>query len=310
MTSQAAPGDWPSVSVVIPTRNRPQLLALAIESVLGQRYDGEIECLAVHDRTQPQVSGRDVPGRRLRIMKNTRSPGVAGTRNTGVLAASGELVAFCDDDDTWEPDKLRAQALALASRPDAIGAACGCLIAQDGRVTTRHPPTAELTHRQLLRSRVSAVHPSAMIFRRAALLDQVGLVDESLPGGYAEDYDWLLRATAAGPLLTIRDPLVRVLWHTGSFFNHDWETMIQAIIHLSNKHPDFATEPRGLARLYGRVAFAHAALGSRRDAREWALRALRLSPLERRAYVALAAGSGLMHAKVATRLANAFGRGI
>lgn len=311
MSPDAGHTQWPAVSVVVPTRDRPTLLERALGSVLGQRYDGAIDCVVVYDRTEPQPSRQQLPsGRRVQLLTNPRSPGPAGARNTGLLAATGDLVAFCDDDDTWEPDKLRLQVTALSEHPQAIGIASGCLIEHRGRTTARHPPTPALTHRHLLRSRVAEVHQSALMFRRAALLDRVGLFDEGLPSGYGEDYDWLLRATEVAPLVTIPDPLVRVLRHRGSFFNRDWETMISAIDYLLRKHPEFATEPRGMARLYGRVAFAHAALGRRREAREWALRTVRLSPRERRGYVALAASSGLLPAGTATRLANAFGKGI
>lgn len=311
MTAEAEQEQWPSVSVVIPTYNRPQLLELAIDAVLSQRYGGDLECLVVHDHGGPQARPRDLPaGRRLRLLHNNRSPGVAGARNAGLLAACGEFVAFCDDDDRWLPDKSRLQVRAMQARDDAIGVACGSIIEHDARTTTRCPVAPELSHRQLLRSRTSEVHSSALMFRRTALVDRVGLVDEQLPGGYGEDYDWLLRATSVAPVLTMPEPLVRVLWHRGSYFSHDWETMIRAIRYLIRKHPEFAAEPHGLARLHGRVAFAHAALGRRRQARESAFRSLRLNPLELRGYVALLASLRLLPPNTAIRLAHAVGRGL
>ena len=94
----------PSVSVVIATRDRPVLLRRAVQRVMEQSYPGEIECVLVFDQSDPAPPDVDVPaGRTLRSITNGRSPGLAGARNSGVLASSGEIIAFCDDDDEWLP---------------------------------------------------------------------------------------------------------------------------------------------------------------------------------------------------------------
>ena len=54
-------------------------------------------------------------------MTNERTPGLAGGRNSGILAGSGELVAFCDDDDEWLPTKVEKQVEALAGAVGAHG---------------------------------------------------------------------------------------------------------------------------------------------------------------------------------------------
>ncbi len=46
---------------------------------------------------------------RVEAIANTREPGLAGARNSGILALDTDLVAFCDDDDQWLPGKLAAQ---------------------------------------------------------------------------------------------------------------------------------------------------------------------------------------------------------
>jgi len=87
---------WPLVTAVIPTKDRPQLLIRAVQSVIDQDYPGDIECLVVFDGTeqvQPEVRLRE--GRTVRTLNNDRTPGLAGNRNTGYLAAAGELVGSC-----------------------------------------------------------------------------------------------------------------------------------------------------------------------------------------------------------------------
>jgi glycosyltransferase involved in cell wall biosynthesis len=301
----------PPVSVVVPTRDRPELLRRAVAAILGQTYQGTVECVVVFDQSEPTLAWGDPgPSRRLVLVRNQRTPGLAGARNTGALHASGELVAFCDDDDEWLPGKLERQVAELAARPDAAVATTGIVVRYGDRSTTRLAPTAQVTHGQLLRSRLTELHPSTVLVRRARLLDGIGLVDEHIPGSYAEDYEWLLRAARLGPVLAVQEPLVVVHWHQSSFFADRWRMIIAALTYLVDKHRELQQEPTGLARIYGQIAFAHAALGERGAARRWARRTLSLDRRERRAYLALAVSLRLVKARTLVRLAHAAGKGI
>lgn len=310
-------GQWPPVSVVIPTRDRPELLHRAVRRVLDQDYPGELECLVVFDqsepaevRVEPPVPAAHSAGRRVRAIANRRTPGLAGARNTGALAAGGELVAFCDDDDEWLQGKLGAQVELLRDHPEAAVAACGIQVRYGDRVVERVPPPGPVPLERFLRSRVMEVHPSTIVVRRGALLGPIGLVDEELPGSYYEDYEWLLRAARLAPVLVVPRPLVRVHWHATSFFAGRWRTIAEAIAYLIDKHPELRRDPAGMARLESQVAFARAALGERAVARSWAARALRHNWRERRGYVALAVSARLLRAETVVRLANSMGRGV
>jgi glycosyltransferase involved in cell wall biosynthesis len=299
------------VSVVVPTRDRPELLRRALGAIVGQTYRGPVECVVVFDQSDPELAwGELPPDRRLLPVPNRRSPGLAGARNSGIMEATGELVAFCDDDDEWLPDKLATQVQALLARPEAAVATTGILVRYRGRDTARLAPTTMVTHRQLLRSRLTELHPSTVLARRQVLLDRIGLVDEQIPGSYAEDYEWLLRAARHAPVLAVPEPLVVINWHQSSFFADRWRTVIAALTYLVDKHRELQQEPSGLARIYGQIAFAHAALGERGPARRWARRTLSLNRRERRAYLALAISLGLVKARTVVRLAHAAGKGI
>jgi glycosyltransferase involved in cell wall biosynthesis len=301
----------PPVSVVVPTRDRPEPLRRAVAAILGQTYRGPVECVVVFDQSDPDLTWPPLPpGRRLVVVRNARTPGLAGARNSGVLATTGELVAFCDDDDRWRPEKLARQVPRLVATPSAAVSTTGIVVRHRHRATTRLAPTVLVSHGQLLRSRLPELHPSTVLARRRRLLDDIGLVDERIPGGYAEDYEWLLRASRHAPVLAVPEPLVEVLWHQGSFFADRWRTIIAALTYLVDKHHDLAREPAGLARIYGQIAFAHAALGERGPARRWAGRALALDRRERRAYLALAVTLGLVRAPTVVRMAQAAGKGI
>src|SRR5690242_7339483 len=99
--------NWPSVGVVIPTRNRPAQVRQAIASVREQDYPGDVTIVVVYDGTEPDETLAD--GDRVFVLSNDRKPGLAGARNCGILAVQADFVAFCDDDDRWLPGKLLAQ---------------------------------------------------------------------------------------------------------------------------------------------------------------------------------------------------------
>jgi glycosyltransferase involved in cell wall biosynthesis len=308
VTAEAA---WPAVSVVVPTRDRPALLRRAVTAILVQTYPGTVECVVVFDQSEPDLPWGDPgPSRRLLLVRNRRTPGLAGARNTGAAHATGELLAFCDDDDEWLPHKLERQVQRLQARPDAAAATTGIVVRYGDRAVTRLAPTPEVTHRQLLRSRMTELHPSTVLVERRKLLEGIGPVDEQLPGSYAEDYEWLLRAAKLGPVLAVQEPLVVVHWHQSSFFADRWRTIIAALTYLVDKHRELEQEPSGLARIYGQIAFAHAALGERGAARRWARRTLSLDRRERRAYLALAVSLRLVKARTLVRLAHVAGKGI
>jgi glycosyltransferase involved in cell wall biosynthesis len=305
------PPEMPAISVVVPTRDRPDELARAVRSILEQRYEGDVEVLVVFDQSDISQIEIDHPkAGRVRAIANGRAPGLAGARNTGILAAQGELVAFCDDDDEWLPDKLQIQVERLLGRPDASAVTTGIFVDYQGHTVERIAATDIVTFDMLLRSRHMELHPSTFLARRRDLIEDDGLVDEAIPGSYGEDYEWLLRRARRGPVLTVPQPLARVHWHRSSWFTGRWDVIADALSYLLERYPEFSNERRGIARVRGQVAFAHAAARRPRAARRWAWAALRANPLERRAFAALTVTTGLVPARRIVDLANRLGRGI
>jgi glycosyltransferase involved in cell wall biosynthesis len=300
----------PTVSAVVPTRDRPELLRAALAAIRGQDYPGRIEILVVHDRCEPDPALELTGSRRsVRVLRNARTPGLAGARNTGIRAATGALVGFCDDDDEWLPGKLTAQVAAL----DATGAevaCCGIRVRYGDRDVDRSLPLERVPLAALLRDRLAELHPSTFLIRRDALLDGIGLVDEEIPGGYAEDYEFLLRAARRAPLANVPAPHALVRWHRRSYFAERWEMISEALQWLLARYPEFGTQPRGTARVTGQIAFARAASGDRRGAVRWARRTLASSAREPRAYLALAVAAGAVRPERILRGLHRRGRGI
>ena len=297
------------VSVVIPTRDRPQLLRRAISSVLAQSSDVTVEIIVVFDGSAVEsLADLDAGRHRIRTLPNNRTRGLAGARNTGIAAASNDYVAFCDDDDEWLPGKLAAQ-LPLLDDPHVPLVATGIRV-----LTTRgahdRPSPARATHEDLLRSRITELHPSSFLFRTADARGRLGGIDEDLPASYGEDYDLLLRAAQLGDIVAVPEPLTLVHWDRSSYFTDRWRGVADGLGYLLDKHAGFATAPVGRARIEGQIAFAHGALGEHRSARTWAGRALRDDWRQLRAYLALIVSLRILSGRRVIAALKARGRGV
>lgn len=299
----------PLASVVIATRDRPRLLRRAVTSVLNQRGVAPLEVIVVVDGgAQEELADLDPGPHRLVCIPNSGNPGLAGARNTGIGRAGADLVAFCDDDDEWLPDKLSEQ-IRLMRDPSIVLAATAIEIRSAGGSHVRTAP-AEVQLQDLLRDRITELHPSSFLIRTEALRGDLGLVDEAIPASYGEDYDLLLRAAKVGRIVALSQPLTVVHWDRASFFTQKWRGIADGLSYLLDKHPEFATSRAGSARIEGQIAFAHGAAGAKSQARTWASRAIGHDPFQPRAYLALMVGLGLLSAERVVATLNRHGRGV
>jgi glycosyltransferase involved in cell wall biosynthesis len=110
----------PLLSAVIPTRNRAGMVCEAVESALCQRH-GEVEVIVVDDASTDDTANvlAGTFASRIRLIRLPQRRGAGAARNAGVRLASGELVAFLDDDDLWLPGKLDAELRVFERFPDA-----------------------------------------------------------------------------------------------------------------------------------------------------------------------------------------------
>lgn len=96
----------PKVSALVTTYNYGRFLSAAVESVLGQDYEGEVECIVVDDGSTddtPQVAARY--GERIRYIRQTNA-GQAAALNRAFEESSGEILCFLDADDVWQSNKV------------------------------------------------------------------------------------------------------------------------------------------------------------------------------------------------------------
>lgn len=100
----------PKVSVIVTTFNRKDFLGQTIESILAQTYR-DFELIVVDNCSNYDFMGfiESFHSDKIRAFQNANHGIIAANRNFGIRQARGEYLAFCDDDDTWDPRKLEKQ---------------------------------------------------------------------------------------------------------------------------------------------------------------------------------------------------------
>ena len=204
-----------TASVVIPTRNRPDLLALTLRSVLGQR-DVDIEVVVVDDGEGPETVAlvNALDDARVRLIRNSGPRGECGARNCGVAAAQREWVAFCDDDDLWAPGKLAAQIAAALDEGTAWVYGGDVAVDLQLRVLSGSPPPSPDEVMRDLGRHNSVPAGASNVVARADALERAGPFDTTLRT--SGDWDqWLRLARTAGPPACVPRPLVALRVHPG-----------------------------------------------------------------------------------------------
>ncbi len=176
-----------TVSVLVCVRDGLPHLDAALASIAAED-DGAVEVVVVDDGST-DASGEVIAAYGLHPIAGP-GRGVAAARSTALGVATGELVAFCDQDDLWQPGRLATQRALLD--------ADGTVDAVAGRVVPFLEPGVErpdwVPEDMLDVPRFTPALGSMLIRRRA--FDEVGGLDASLR--LADDVDWLVRAQEAG----------------------------------------------------------------------------------------------------------------
>jgi glycosyltransferase involved in cell wall biosynthesis len=266
----------PTVSVVIPTRNRAEMVAShALPSALAQR-DVDIEVVVVDDGSDEE--GRraleSVTDSRVRVVHHATREGQSRARNTGIEAARGDWIAFLDDDDLWSPDKLREQLDAAASA-GADFAYTGVVMIDEsrgGEVITTFPPTPPegLLERLLA---WNAIHAGASsVLARASIVRELGGFDENLV--QFTDWDLWIRLAAHGPAAACPATLVAYCLHDSNQMLVEPSDVSKELDYVIAKQRAAGREMSSDAAYIDHwLAVGHRRVGRRRDAARIYLRA-------------------------------------
>ena len=272
-----------TVSVVIPTFNRRQLVERAVRSVLAQTHP--IDDIVVVDDGSTDGTGEALTaafGNRIRYVWQANR-GVAAARNHGLRLARGEYLTLLDSDDEWLPDKTARQLEWLQSHRDFGMVLCDVIRRFDRgepeifRRRALLPEDGDIFKWVLLAP--NFVPASAML--RRVVYESVGEFDETLPT--AEDLDYHLRVAARWKIGLIEQPLVAAMRGHGGLSNlprsyEDYARVIEAAVRGNASRLTQAEKDRALARAYARTARGLTLLGRPVDAWTTARKAWRLEP--------------------------------
>lgn len=247
----------PAVSVVIPTRNRWDLLSRhALASALRQE-DVDLEVVVVDDGSEDgsaeKLSAFDDP--RVQAVLRPQRGGQAVALNAGIEKARGEWIAFLDDDDLWSPKKLRTQLDAAAEAGASFVYGSMVAVDGDGEVLESFPSPDPAEVKALLR-RQNVLRCPSSVMAKAELVRGVGGLDENL--NELTDWDFFIRLADSGRPAACRELVIGYLVHPQNRRLRQDSDVEAEFSYLAAKHPGL--ERPGFARW---VAMGHLRAGRR-----------------------------------------------
>jgi len=304
-----------TVSVVIPTKGRPEMLRRAVSSVLDQTY-APIELIVIDDASAKPARAAiaDLPTgglERFAVHRHEENQGAAAARNTGLWEARGQYVAFLDDDDWWLPEKLEKQVEAIRTADGAVGVAFtgNRKLDADGETLHKHIRTTDgdLSEKLLYSNYIGTF--SVILFDRE-LVDTVGTLDERFPAW--QDWEYYVRLAQHAEFVAVPEVLVnRDIDHEDRISpGYEAKCEIAPIMFedcLRGPAIEHGVERRvrgSMESRLGRAAWLERRLGA---ARSHYVRAIRIYPYDRSFWVFLAALSG---GSYTMRVARAVNRGL
>ncbi len=196
MAASSLNSPLPKVSIITPSYNQAQFLEATLDSVLSQTYSN-IEYIVIDGGSDD--GSLDIIRRhasRLALWVSEPDLGQVDAINKGFASATGDIFAWLNSDDTYEPETV-AHAVGFLQDQWDVGMVYGdaYYIDRDGRRIARYP--AGPTDYQGLRRGINTI-PQQTMFFRAKLWHMVGPLDPSF--FYAMDYDLWVRIAAVSPI--------------------------------------------------------------------------------------------------------------
>jgi glycosyltransferase involved in cell wall biosynthesis len=283
------------VSTVIPAYRAARFIGRALDSVFAQTCPPD-EVLVVDDGSPDDLAGAVRPyGERVTLLRKPNG-GAASARNLGLDRARGDLVAFLDADDYWEPHKLERQ-LGLFRRHPGLGLACGrWFVEVPGRPRTAPPPCTDGEFDRVVTATGRAAFAVAM-----KLWTSTVLVRRDVIGGNrftsglepAEDLDLWVRLVAAGPVYTSSESLATYVQEPGSLSRTSVDRTYSKMLRVVRRY-NGPLGRRGVRRweaeIFRRWAAGHLGSGQPRAALKPAWKCLLRNPASLEAWWSLLTG--------------------
>lgn len=232
------------VSVIIPVYNRAETIKKSIMSVLNQSYFN-LELIVIDDCSTDNTLDKikEIKDSRLIILKHDKNKGACEARNTGIVKAKGDLIAFQDSDDIWHNDKLEKQITAIKRYNADI---CICQMMRYGFEKGKDGVYPDVTdgiicYRKLISSFL--VSTQTIVAQRSVFSKH--LFDPEVKR--MQDFDWIVRAGKEHNVCVVSQPLVDVYLSSDSITTTNYEKLkesynffLKKYEYLENNYPELS----------------------------------------------------------------------
>jgi glycosyltransferase involved in cell wall biosynthesis len=211
----------PLVSVIVTTYNRRDLLTNTIDSILNQTYKN-FELIVVDNCSDYDFLShiKSFNDERIRPFQNANDGIIAVNRNFGIKKAKGDYIAFCDDDDLWEKNKLEKQLDIIKNNNAGL---CFCnhyKIDQNGNIIGAGKVKNKYKNPTFTNFFLSGGYiMNSSVIIKSQCIDDVGYQNESTEMVAIEDSEYWGRILSIYKGCFLPEKLVRYRVHQGSIQN-------------------------------------------------------------------------------------------
>lgn len=245
------PSEFPKVSVVTPSLNQGQFLEETVVSVLNQGYPKLEYIIMDGGSTDNSLDIIRKYSNRLAYWISAPDKGQADAINRGWLRATGEVIAWLNSDDTYEPGAIKAAVEAFLQYPKIYLVYGDMTLTEEGGKTIEQFRAPDFDLRTFIGDSCYIRQPTT--FFRHAVLEEVGLLDINMH--YAFDYDFFLRICARFPVRRIprvlakfrRHPASKTMSSSATRGDRTFWPEERKLLEEIARNPHFSSEIRALA---------------------------------------------------------------
>lgn len=196
------------ISIIIPAFNRAHVICKTLDSIKNQTFT-DWECIIVDDMSEDStwntIQTYIKSDKRYSLIKNSRTKGAQGARNTGLLKAKGEWIVFFDSDDTMHSDLLeKLYKKLLSGNADVCGSFLN-LVDQNGNMLGAYRWKGYgRIHHNIMNGRSYFCNDSTIMRREQLLV--IGMLDEQCPS--YQEWDTHIRLSKIATYTTVEEELV------------------------------------------------------------------------------------------------------
>lgn len=234
---------FPLVSAIVTTYKRPiEIVQKALQSIVNQDYEN-IEIILVNDAPEEEELSVGLENlsksfpRKIQYIKMKQNSGACAARNKGIERATGEFIAFLDDDDEWCTQKIRKQVFSFNDIKIGLSY-CNFWIKEEGkeiRIRTENLlPSGKVFNQLLEKNHIGS--SSFPMIRKSVAID-AGLFNLNMPA--LQDWDFWLRVTQRCETVYLDEPLGIYYFYKGDRISSYPEKRIKGFENIFRQYKDY-----------------------------------------------------------------------